>query len=414
MANSVGSDLPHNLIGFVNDPVSEQIVLNVIKEMNIAYAEGRIGGVNDMIEFLKNNRTPKILIADISDSELPIGDISRIRECSAPNLNIIVVGSRNDVGLFRDFMSMGISDYLVKPLNNAILRKAIDDANIGAKRGFTEKSGKLIQVISSVGGAGSTTVATNIAWILANHHFKRTVSMDLDFSFGTANLMLDIKAENSYLDVLESPDKIDEYFIETILRKHNQRLYYLGGLSDLVRGNVVELEAFEALMVLVKKQFNYVLVDSQRDLGGINKVSMNNADSFIIMVEMSLASAQNTVRLLEYLNTDQPGKKVLIIANKIGLSSGGALTKESFEKVIDRKINYTMPLDESTALAAANIGQPLASSNGALTEILEDITDDLLGKKETHDIAKALMEKEGFTFNFVKNKAFELLEKFVK
>lgn len=414
MANSVGSDLPHNLIGFVNDPVSEQIVLNVIKEMNIAYAEARIGGINDIVEFLKNNRTPKILIADISNSELPIGDISKIKESSAPNLNIIVVGSRNDVGLFRDFMNMGISDYLVKPLNNAILRKAIDDANIGVKRGFTEKSGKLIQVISSVGGAGSTTIAINIAWILANHHFKRTVIMDLDFSFGTANLMLDIKAENSYLDVLESPEKIDEYFIETILRKHNQRLYYLGGLSDLVRGNIVELEAFEALMVLVKKQFNYVLVDSQRDLGGINKISMNNADSFIITIEMSLASAQNTVRLLEYLNTEQPGKKVLIIANKIGLSSGGALTKESFEKVIDRKINYTIPFDESTALAAANIGQPVASSSGALTEILEDITDDLLGKKETHDIAKALLKKEGFTFNFIKNKAFGLLEKFVK
>lgn len=414
MGNNVGSDLPHNLIGFVNDPVSEQIILNVIKEMNIAYAEVKIAGVNEMVEFLKNNRTPKILIADISDSELPIGDISRIRESGAPNLNIIAIGSRNDVGLFRDFINIGVSDYLVKPLNNNILRNAIDDATAGVKKGFTEKVGKLIQVVSSVGGAGATMVASNIAWILANHHFKRTVVMDLDFGFGTANLMLDIKAENSYLDILESPEKIDEYFIETILKKHDKRLYYLGGLSDLVRGNIVELDAFDAFMALVKKQFNYVIVDSQRDLGGINKISMNNADHFIIMVEMSLASAQNAVRLLEYLSTEQPGKKSLIIANKIGLSSSGALSKESFEKVIDRKINYVMPFDEITALAAANIGQPVASANGSLTEILEDITDDLLGKNETHDIAKALVEKEGVTFNSVKNKVFDLVGKLVK
>lgn len=414
MGNNVGSDLPHNLIGFVNDPVSEQIILNVIKEMNIAYAEVKIAGVNEMVEFLKNNRTPKILIADISDSELPIGDISRIRESGAPNLNIIAIGSRNDVGLFRDFINIGVSDYLVKPLNNNILRNAIDDATAGVKKGFTEKVGKLIQVVSSVGGAGATMVASNIAWILANHHFKRTVVMDLDFGFGTANLMLDIKAENSYLDILESPEKIDEYFIETILKKHDKRLYYLGGLSDLVRGNIVELDAFDAFMTLVKKQFNYVIVDSQRDLGGINKISMNNADHFIIMVEMSLASAQNAVRLLEYLSTEQPGKKSLIIANKIGLSSSGALSKESFEKVIDRKINYVMPFDEITALAAANIGQPVASANGSLTEILEDITDDLLGKNETHDIAKALVEKEGVTFNSVKNKVFDLVGKLVK
>ena len=35
MAKST-SDLPHNLVAFVNDPVSEQIVWNVIREMNMA------------------------------------------------------------------------------------------------------------------------------------------------------------------------------------------------------------------------------------------------------------------------------------------------------------------------------------------------------------------------------------------
>jgi pilus assembly protein CpaE len=238
--------------------------------------------------------------------------------------------------------------------------------------------------------------------------------MDLDFSFGTANLMLDIKAENSYLDVLESPEKIDDYFVETILRKHNQRLYYLGGLIDLVRGINVDLKAFEAMVLLVKKQFNYIIVDAQREISETNKISMDNADNFIIIVELSLASAQNTVRLLEYLNTDQVGKKVLIIANKVGLSSGGALSKESFEKVLDRKINYIMPLDESTALAAANIGQPLASSSGPLSEILENVTDDLLGKKDTHKVAKELLGKKMFSFDFAKNKILDLVDRFLK
>lgn len=409
MAN-VNSDLPYNLISFVNDPVSEQIILNVIKEMNMAYADVKQGNIQDIIEFLKNNRTPKVIIADISDSELPLGDISKIKEYSTPNLNIIAVGSRNDVGLFRDFMHMGVSDYLVKPLNNAIIRKAIEDINNGEKN-FVEKTGKMIHVISSVGGAGATTIASNIAWILANHHFKRTVIVDLDFLFGTANLMLDIKAENSYLDILESPEKIDDYFIETILKKHDNRLYYLGGLCDLLRGVVVDIEAFDALMSLVKRQFNYILVDAQREISPVNKVALSKADMFIIAVEMSLASAQNTARLLEFLNTDQMGKKVIIVSNKTGLSSGGALSRESFEKVIDRRINYTMPLDENTTLAAANIGQPLASSENPLSEVLEGITDDILGKNDTRAIAKELMEKDGITLNYILNKGIDLYKK---
>lgn len=409
MATS-SSDLPHNLMAFVNDPVSEQIINNVIKEMNLAYAEAKQGTIPEIVEFMKTNRTPKVLIADISDSELPLGDITKIKEFSAPNLNIIVIGSRNDVGLFRDLMNMGVSDYIVKPLNNVILRTAVDDA-INNKKTTIEKSGKLINVISSIGGAGATTVAANIAWLLANVNFKRTVLMDMDFLFGTANLLLDLKAENAYLDIIESPDKIDDYFIETILKKSSNRLYYLGGLCDLVRGVVVDLEAFDTLVNIIKKQFNYVVVDSQREVSGVTKIGLNKAEMFIIMVEMSLASAQNAARILEFFNTDQGGKKILIVANKVGMSANGALSKEAFEKVIGRKINYSIPFDEVSALASANIGQPLAASGGPIVEILEEITNDIMGKNESVAIENEIVEKEGITMDVVKNKVLDFISR---
>ncbi len=409
MATS-SSDLPHNLMAFVNDPVSEQIINNVIKEMNLAYAEAKQGTIPEIVEFMKTNRTPKVLITDISDSELPLGDITKIKEFSAPNLNIIVIGSRNDVGLFRDLMNMGVSDYIVKPLNNVILRTAVDDA-INNKKTTIEKSGKLINVISSIGGAGATTVAANIAWLLANVNFKRTVLMDMDFLFGTANLLLDLKAENAYLDIIESPDKIDDYFIETILKKSSNRLYYLGGLCDLVRGVVVDLEAFDTLVNIIKKQFNYVVVDSQREVSGVTKIGLNKAEMFIIMVEMSLASAQNAARILEFFNTDQGGKKILIVANKVGMSANGALSKEAFEKVIGRKINYSIPFDEVSALASANIGQPLAASGGPIVEILEEITNDIMGKNESVAIENEIVEKEGITMDVVKNKVLDFISR---
>ncbi|MDR2268483.1 MAG: AAA family ATPase [Holosporaceae bacterium] len=404
------SDLPHNLIGFVGDPVSEQIINNVIRSVGMAYSEARQGTLADVIEFLKNNRTPKILIVDIADYELPLGDISKIKEHCTPNVNIIVIGSRNDVGLFRDLMAMGVSDYLVKPLNNSLLHHSVEVAR-GTANEHVEKTGKMIYFMSSVGGAGSTTAVTNAGWILANRHFKRTLIMDMDFLFGTANLMLDIKAENAYLDILESPDKIDDYFTETIIKKCDQRLHYLGGLVDLLRGAKADLGAYEALVNLVKKQFNYLLVDSQRDFGAINKICMKKADSFVIMSEMSVASAQNTMRTLEFLYTDQPGKKIVIVANKVGLSSGGALTKESFERVISKKIDYTMPLDEEITLAAANIGQPLAASSSPLTDVLESLANDILGKKESQDIAKAIIKSQGWTADRVKNLALDVLNK---
>ncbi|MCR4555429.1 MAG: AAA family ATPase [Alphaproteobacteria bacterium] len=411
MAKSI-SELPHNLMAFVNDPVSEQVIWNVIKEMNIAYAEAKMGSVADALEFLKENRSPKVLIVDVSNSELPLGDIEKIKEFSAPNISIIVIGSRDEVGLFRDLKEAGVVDYIVKPLGNILLRRAIEQAT-GIKN-EVQKEGKLIHVMSATGGAGATTVVANVGWLLANRRFKRTLIMDLDFLYGTANLLLDVKTENAYLDILESPDKIDDYFTETILRKCTQRLYYLGGLCDLVRGVQVDIDAFETLMTILKKQFNYILVDAQRDQNEINKISMKKADCFIIMVEMTMASAQNAARLLEFLLIKHSNKKIIIIDNKNGLSSAGAIAKESFEEVISRKIDYVMPLDETITLAAANIGQPLVVSDGPLTEILDAVTDDVLGKNENQAIVRAISEREGLTFDKVKNEIFNTIGKFMK
>ncbi|MDR3186983.1 MAG: AAA family ATPase [Holosporaceae bacterium] len=409
MANA-NTDLPHNLMGFVNDPVSEQIVLDVIKDMGMAYSEAKQGKVADALDFLKNSRAPKVLIVDVSDSELPLSDITKIKEHSVPNMNIVVVGSRNEVGLFRDLMTLGVSDYLVKPLGLGLMKQSVEDALKG-KKFVAEKTGKMIQIISSVGGAGATTTAVNVGWLLANRHFKRTLIMDMDFFYGTANLMLDIRAENAYLDILESPDKIDDYFVETILKKYDKRLYYLGGLVDLVRGIRVDLDAFDALIAMVKKQFNYILVDAQRDISETNRAGMNKADSFIIMIEMSFTSAQNTMRLIDFLNATQSGKKVILVANKVGLSRSGALSEESFERVIDRKIDYIMPLDEQIALAAANIGQPLTLSNCPMTDTLESITDDILGKKDNARIEEAIIKKKQTKMDKVKDTFLSIIRK---
>lgn len=406
------ADLPHNLVAFVTDPVSEQVILDVIKETNLAYADVYQGGLPEALNFVSTNRTPKVLLVDISNSELPVGEIRKIQERSAPNINIIAIGSRNEVGVFRDLMDIGVSDYIVKPLNGTMFTAAFDKAN--GTRHVIEKTGKLVQFISSVGGAGATTVAANVAWLLANTHFKRTLLMDTDFLFGTANMMLDIKAENAYLDILESPDKIDDYFVETILRKHEQRLYYLGGLVDLVRGIVVDEAAFDALVVAIKKQFNYVVIDSQRTMTAMDKICFSHADSFVMLVEMSLASAQNTARFLEYLNADQAGKRVMIIANKVGLSTTGAISRETFEKIINHEISYMLPLDETVVLASANMGQPLVMSDGPLTDLLVEITKDLLGKHESKKILERIKKQNSTDMSQIKDRVFDFINDITK
>lgn len=406
--SSKGSDLPHNLVAFVSDPISEQVIRSVVKELNMGFADVYNGGCNEASEFLKYNRSPNVLLVDIANSTLHINELMKIRENGIPDLSIIVIGGKNDVSIFRDLAELGAVDYIVKPLNTTVVKNAIIVAN-GGKLDVALKTGKMISCISANGGAGATTVATNLAWMFASVHFKRSAVMDIDFMFGTANSMLDIKAENSYLELLETPDKVDEYFLETIIKKKQHQLYYIGGLADLAREAHVDRAAFGALIDIIKKQFNYVLVDAPRYLTPITRECMNKSDVFIIMCELSIASAQNAIRVLEYLHMENPGKNTIIVANKVGFASRGAISKETFEQIVAKKINYFMPIDEVTVPAFANMGQMVGSSSSPVVPVLEDIINEILGKTEKIVIEKTVEQSDGGIVGLVKKQVENIM-----
>lgn len=379
--NNTSKEAPSNLVSFVCDPTSKEVVDATIKEMGLGYTESFIGEIDDMFNYLKEKKTPKIILIDISNSELPMSDLTKISEICSPEVHIIVAGSKNDVGLFRELLRFGVDDYLSKPLTTEILKKAINNITVGvdAYDNTESRNGKIITFIGSNGGIGTTTLAANSSWMLANKFFKRTLIVDCDFQFGDLNLFLDLKTENSYLDILESPDKIDDYFVETILQKHGPKLYYLGGLTDITRNIEHDPESFSIIIDSVRKQFNYIICDTPCHFDAISKNVISKTKFFVLVAELSMASAQNTMRILELLKQEARGKKIIVVINNVGKYVRGAVGKDEFEKVINLPISHMIPFDEYTPLGAANVGQPVASLSSSMNPSLEEILQDMLG-----------------------------------
>ena len=374
-------DIPSNFLSFVCDQNSKNVVEATIKEINIGYAESYIGEVDDLFNYLKDKKTPKIVLVDISNSELPMSDLTRISEICSPEVHIIVIGNKNDVGLFRELLRFGVDDYLSKPITTEILKKSISDiiGGVDAYDATESRSGKIISFIGTNGGVGTTTLAANTAWLLSNKFFKRTLIMDVDFQFGNLNLLLDLKTENSYLDSVESQDKIDDYFVETALQRHGPKLYYLGGLADISRKVEYDPMAFSAVIDSVKKQFNYIICDIPDNFDELSRIVISKTKFFVLVADLSMASTQNALRILELLKQEARGKKIIIVINNVGKYIRGAIGKDEFEKVINMPISHMIPFDEYTPLGAANVGQPIASLNSSINPSLEEILQDILG-----------------------------------
>src|SRR3546814_1237791 len=73
------------------------------------------GGLRNAVQSLSVAASPNILFVDISESGDPLNDINGLAEVCEPGTVVIAAGQVNDVRLYRDLISSGLQDYLLKP-----------------------------------------------------------------------------------------------------------------------------------------------------------------------------------------------------------------------------------------------------------------------------------------------------------
>ena len=171
--------------------------------------------------------TPKQLVVDISGSTDPLAAIDSLAEVCDEGTQVIALGDINDVELYRSLVRHGVQDYLVKPVSAETVAAALSRAERGPSGEAAPKVGRLIAVIGARGGVGATTVATNLAWTLANDHGMRVALVDLDLFFGTCGLSLNLELGRGFREALENPARVDSLFIERAMVREGENLFVL-------------------------------------------------------------------------------------------------------------------------------------------------------------------------------------------
>src|SRR5215469_5345706 len=101
-------------IAFVSDRKTEQVLKSFVLEQAMPHTHIAIGGVNEAIAHLsKVDRSPQFLLIDLNESVMPLSDLGRLAEVCEPSVQVVALGERNDVGLFRSLLKIGVRDYLV-------------------------------------------------------------------------------------------------------------------------------------------------------------------------------------------------------------------------------------------------------------------------------------------------------------
>ncbi len=365
---------------YLCDDDTLDILRPVISDMGWDMDKCHKGGLRNAVQSLSVAPSPSILLVDLSESSDPINDINGLAEVCEPGTVVIAMGQVNDVRLFRDLMSSGIHDYLLKPVFPAQVRDTLLNAQamLAAPRQNAEVSATQSHVLTAVmgtrGGVGATTIATSLAWMLGQRAKRHAALLDLDIHFGTGALSLDLEPGRGLIDAIDNPSRIDGLFIERAMVRANDKLAILSAEAPVTQAMLSDGAALFQLRAEIHHAFEATVIDLPRHMMVQFPHMLADVNAVVLVTELTLAGARDAIRLLAALKQMSPGAKLIVVANKMP-TTPPEITRKDFENSIEREINAVLPFDPKVTVKAAKLGKTVAevAGNAKIATGLDDI-----------------------------------------
>lgn len=382
------------VVAFTTDGATEQLINDVLQQSNLTDNLVRRGDMKASTQYVKEAHSPELLIVDVSGSNLPLSDIQNLAQHCEPRVHVIVLGDKNDVGLFRELVTLGVTDYIVKPLTRELLQRSVDKA-LGLALSSTSptlRTGKLVAVTGARGGVGATTLLANVGWLLADREGRRVTLMDVDLHNGSLGLMMDVKPTRGLRDGLESPSNVDELFVERLLTAHSERLSVVCGEVDPNEVVKYDLAAAQTLVEALRTRSHYVLVDVPRRPDPIFQQILKLADVRIVVADQTLGSVRDVIRHVRPAEGEVAAQRSMLVVNRRAQPSKGDIAVEDMEKTLERKIDHVVPYGRGGITASANLGELATTTRNPVTNAMAKIAADLSGGSEA--VAKTTWKKK--------------------
>lgn len=331
-----------------------------------------------------------------------LGEI--IGQAKARDIDVILIAEDVTPASLHQLLRKGADEFVPYPLPENELQSAID--RIKAQKAGPQqlapttnqlksgsaKEGAVIVVHGLAGGTGSTTLAVNLAWELANLDGKDgpgVCLIDLDLQYGSVATYLDLPRRENVFDMLSDTEAMDDEIFGQALLSFEEKMHVLTAPADMVPLDMITPEDVQRVIDMARKHFDYVVIDMPKTLIQWSETTLQAAHVYFAMIELDMRSAQNALRLKRALQSeDLPFAKMRFALNrapKFTDLSGKSRVRRMAES-LGISIDLQLPDGGKPITQACDHGLPLASSCGKnplrkeITKLAQSLHD--LGREE--------------------------------
>jgi pilus assembly protein CpaE len=320
-------------------------------------------GFADVQDQLRKTTSSALVIVDLGRDHdrtfLAVEDLKR----QFPSSHLVMTAADSSSQTILRALRAGAEEFFAQPFNWPEVTQSIDRLHerIQVQISTNRSQGQLVSVFSTKGGAGTTTVATNLAIALATP--QRSVCLvDLVLQFGALTSFLNLEASYTILDFVKNLQRIDPMFLEGSLVKHASGVRVLAEPFYAEEAARVTASDIDQILDTLIQSFDFVVTDTPKELDEISFEALEKAQVVLFVMEMNipaLKSAHKAIESFERLRINP--KKLRLVINRYEKSK--LLTQEAVERTLGLETFWILPNDYPTAVTSLNQGLPIRDTS---------------------------------------------------
>lgn len=367
---------------FTHDAETRATFESLAKDWRFARVEMNVveGDVNTAISTYETYASPDLVIIQTEEIADSFTDrLEALGSVCVEGTGAIIVGPVNDVNLYRRLVSMGISDYLVKPLKGEALANDIASTLL-KKIGAT--GSRLIAVMGAKGGVGATTMAQALAWVSSDVIGHKTFLMDASGGWSTMSIGLEFEPSTTLAEASRAAAERNEDSLTRMVHNASDKLFVLTTGGDVMLEDAVDPGHYEELLSYLMAIYPAVIVDLSQSPAALQRIVLSRANRVVMVTTPTLPSVRATRTLMQELKDIRGGNAnvVDIVVNMQGYSAKNEVSKGQIEQGLDHSLAALVPFDPDLFTRAESQGKKLhQDKDGALiTERLQRIVRQVL------------------------------------
>ncbi len=304
-----------------------------------------------------------VLVYEIGRSAAMDFDVIQAEMDETAVRHILLVSADTSREVLMGAIRLGAREFLTPPLDADQVQAALDRIQaLEAEQPVAPRTrhGRIINVLGSKGGVGTTTIAVNLAVELAGGERPSKVALvDMNTLFGDIPLFLDLKAEFHWGEITKNIDRMDNVFLGKILARHPSGIQVLSSPAYLNGHVAPNPETIEHILGVMQTMFDFVIIDAGQSTNDTCLKIVQMASDVLLVSTLSLPCLSTANKLLQSFSNlgyaDRDKLKVLV--NRY--LKKGEISLQEATKGISQDFFWVIPNDYTSTMSAINQGQPL-------------------------------------------------------